>query len=95
MWLVNYGKGLAMQQSPFKTRRKKENPNMNSDQVLMTRDVSRLLDVAPETVRQMVRAGKLSADRTAGGIRIYKRGEVERLAAKRREQQLMGRRSAG
>ena len=52
---------------------------------LSVADASRLLDVTPQTVRLMVRRGVLTvAARTVGGIKLFRREEVERLVAVRR-----------
>ncbi|MDP9370914.1 MAG: helix-turn-helix domain-containing protein [Chloroflexota bacterium] len=53
------------------------------EQLLSVADASRILGVVPATVRAMERAGRLPALRTASGIRLFKRGDVERLAAQR------------
>jgi excisionase family DNA binding protein len=53
---------------------------------LSVADASRLLDVTPQTVRLMVRRGVLAvAAQTVGGIKLFRREEVERLVAVRRE----------
>jgi excisionase family DNA binding protein len=52
---------------------------------LSVADASRLLDVTPQTVRLMVRRGVLAvAAQTVGGIKLFRREEVERLVAVRR-----------
>ncbi len=53
------------------------------DEYLSVADAARILDVVPATVRQMERSGRLPARRTAGGIRLFCRADVERLAAAR------------
>ncbi len=53
------------------------------DEYLSVADAARILDVVPATVRQMERSGRLPARRTAGGIRLFCREDVERLAAAR------------
>lgn len=53
------------------------------DQLLSTGDVARRLGVSSEFVRKLVRTGKLAAMRTAGGQRIFRNEDVERLAAER------------
>jgi excisionase family DNA binding protein len=53
---------------------------------LSVADASRILDVTPQTVRLMVHRGTLRvAAKTVGGIQLFRREEVERLAAERRE----------
>jgi DNA-binding transcriptional MerR regulator len=55
------------------------------DLYLSVADASRLLDVTPQMVRLMVRQGVLTvAARTVGGIKLFRREEVERLVAVRR-----------
>jgi excisionase family DNA binding protein len=55
-----------------------------ADQILYSAiDVARALNVSTQRVRQLVDAGKLSAMRTPGGQRIFRREDVERLKAQR------------
>jgi excisionase family DNA binding protein len=49
------------------------------DDFLSAADAARLLGVVPATVRQMERDGRLPAQRTAGGMRLFRREDVERL----------------
>ncbi len=53
------------------------------DTYLSVADAARLLGVVPATVRQMERDGRLPAQRTAGGMRLFRREDVERLVAQR------------
>jgi excisionase family DNA binding protein len=53
------------------------------DDFLSPADAARLLGVVPATVRQMERDGRLPAQRTAGGMRLFRREDVERLAQER------------
>ena len=50
---------------------------------LLTSEVARILDVSPETVRLWERLGRLPALKTARGVRIFDRRDVERLARER------------
>ena len=51
---------------------------------LSVADASRILGVTPQTVRLMVRRGVLSVSaRTEGGIQLFRRADVERLADER------------
>jgi DNA-binding transcriptional MerR regulator len=52
-------------------------------QLLTVGDVARELDVAAETIRLWERLGKLHAERTASGIRLFRRDDVERFAKER------------
>ena len=53
-------------------------------QFLTASDAARVLDVTPATVRQMHQRGTLpAAAETEGGIRLYLRRDVERLAKRR------------
>lgn len=54
------------------------------DTYLSVADAAGLLGVVPATVRQMERDGRLSAQRTVGGMRLFRREDVERLVAVRR-----------
>lgn len=56
------------------------------DTYLSVADAARLLGVVPATVRQMERDGRLPAQRTAGGMRLFRREDVERVVAERASQ---------
>ena len=47
---------------------------------VLTSEAGRILERSAETVRAMERAGILKAVRTATGVRIFNRADVERLA---------------
>ena len=55
----------------------------NADDLLFTTEVSRILSVSAETVRSWERRGILPALRTAAGVRLFKRSDVEDVARKR------------
>jgi DNA-binding transcriptional MerR regulator len=51
---------------------------------LSAADAGRLVQLTPSAIRQMERRGDLkAAARTEGGIRLFRRADVERLAKKR------------
>ncbi|MGH9460875.1 MAG: MerR family transcriptional regulator [Vicinamibacteria bacterium] len=50
---------------------------------LASKDVSQILGVGPDRVRQLADEGHLPFKRTQSGWRIYRRADVEKLAAKR------------
>jgi len=54
--------------------------------LLRTTDVAHRLGISAVYVRQLADAGKLHAERTEGGYRIFKAEDVERLAAERERQ---------
>ncbi len=56
---------------------------MDIHDLLSTADAARILGVVPATVRQLERNGRLPAIRTAGGIRLFRRADVERFARER------------
>jgi len=56
------------------------------EELLGPYDASKIAKVSPQTVRSWGDQGKLTVIRTAGGMRLFKRGEVEDLARKRRTQ---------
>ena len=57
---------------------------MEKNRFLSTADASRVLDVTPATIRQMVRRGKLPvAAMTEGGMHLFRRAAVEALARRR------------
>jgi DNA-binding transcriptional MerR regulator len=51
---------------------------------LLTSEVARELGVTPETVRTWERRGVLPAKRTVSGVRLFARGDVDRLIRRRR-----------
>ncbi len=54
-----------------------------SANLLSTSDAARLLNCTPENVRKLNRLGRLTAQRTLGGQRIFQLSEIERLLAER------------
>jgi excisionase family DNA binding protein len=50
---------------------------------LLTSEVARILNVTPETVRLWERIGRLHAVKTARGVRLFDRRDVEHLARER------------
>jgi DNA-binding transcriptional MerR regulator len=57
----------------------------DKDEFLGPHDVSQIAKVSPQTVRLWGNTGKLHAIRTAGGMRLFRRAEVEELVRKRTE----------
>ena len=53
------------------------------EELITTAGVARICGVAPDTVRLWERTGKLAATRTESGIRLFRREDVEREAARR------------
>lgn len=53
------------------------------EKLLTPGDVARICVVSPDTVRLWERKGKLRGLRTESGIRLFRRRDVERLAAER------------
>jgi len=51
--------------------------------LLSTADAAKLLGVVPDTVRLWNRSGRLPAMKTQGGIRLFRRDDVKRVAAER------------
>jgi len=54
---------------------------------VLTTEAARILGVSTETVRLWERKGILPAHKTTGGVRLFDRADVERLAAERRARQ--------
>lgn len=50
---------------------------------VLTTEAARICEVAPETIRQWERLGKLPALKTERGVRLFDRQDVERLARDR------------
>jgi DNA-binding transcriptional MerR regulator len=57
---------------------------------LTTNDVARLLDMAPPTVLYHERMGRLKAERTQSGIRLFDLAEVEAFAKMRKQKKAAG-----
>jgi excisionase family DNA binding protein len=55
----------------------------NMNDVLLTTEAAQLLHVTGNRVRQLEAAGQLPASRTSGGVRLFRRTDVERLARER------------
>lgn len=55
----------------------------NQDELLGVADAGRVLGVGPQRVRNLERDGRLPALRTVGGVRLFRRADVERLARER------------
>ncbi len=53
------------------------------DELMTAGDASKILNIVPATVRLLADAGKLPAVRTERGMRLFRREDVERLAAER------------
>jgi excisionase family DNA binding protein len=56
----------------------------------LTNDVAKVLNVSPDTVRRLERAGILPALKTSSGVRLFSRADVERLARERAASQQPG-----
>jgi excisionase family DNA binding protein len=50
---------------------------------LLTSEVARIFEVVPATIRLWERQGRIKAVRTNGGVRLFNRRDVERLARER------------
>ncbi len=61
----------------------------DTEQFLTVGDAARLLELSTSRVRQLAEQGHLQATRTAGGVRLFRRPDVEALLWQRREQQPM------
>ena len=58
-------------------------PNKAEPPFLLTSEVARVLGVTPETVRHWERVGRLPAQKTSTGVRLFDRRDVERFARAR------------
>lgn len=65
---------LALYRPSMKTR---------GEQLLSTSDAAKILNVSPDMVRYLERRGKLPAQYTLAGTRIFRLEDVERLARER------------
>jgi len=51
--------------------------------LMTTGEAARVLGLSPDMVRLLERDGRLPAQRTTNGLRLFRRGDVEELAAAR------------
>jgi DNA-binding transcriptional MerR regulator len=56
---------------------------LSRDRLLTTSDAARILNISPDMVRYLERRGKLPAEYTESGQRIFRLEEVEKLARAR------------
>jgi DNA-binding transcriptional MerR regulator len=63
--------------------------------ILGTTDVALRLGCSTERVRQLEREGKLPAEKTPNGRRVFKADDVERLATEREQQRKARNAAAG
>jgi excisionase family DNA binding protein len=69
---------------------------MEKNRYLSTADASRVLGVTPATIRLMARRGDLPvAAMTEGGIHLFRRAAVERLAKRRAKRKQQAERLGG
>jgi DNA-binding transcriptional MerR regulator len=61
-----------------------ETMNLKQSDQMLTGEVSRLAEVVPATVRLWEKQGKLTAIRTASGVRLFSRADVEAVLKNRR-----------
>jgi DNA-binding transcriptional MerR regulator len=61
-----------------------EKMNQKQSDQMLTGEVSRLAEVVPATVRLWEKQGKLTATRTASGVRLFNRADVEAIIKNRR-----------
>lgn len=59
---------------------------MKNTQILIASEAARILGLTPATVRYLENHGKLKALKTASGVRIFDRSQVELLARARAAQ---------
>jgi hypothetical protein len=62
-------------------------PPSKPNQPLLLVDAARILLVGERGTRVLADRGELPCERTPSGIRIFRRGDVERLAAERAKRQ--------
>lgn len=58
---------------------------MKNEELMTPHDASKIANVSAATIRLWADQGKLATIRTAGGMRLFKRGEVEAVVRKRQE----------
>ncbi|WP_224369026.1 MerR family DNA-binding transcriptional regulator [Hyalangium versicolor] len=70
-------------------------PTLNPNQLMTPSEAARLLGLTADMVRVLHRRGQLPAERTETGRRLFRRSDVEALAAERARTGKKGRRSSG
>jgi excisionase family DNA binding protein len=61
------------------------------DRWLTVSDVAKILGVTPDAIRGLDRRGWLRANRTLGGVRLFRSSDVERLRQRREKKRAAGR----
>ncbi len=59
------------------------------DDLMMAADAGRILRVSVDMVRLLARDGRLPFTSTVGGVRLFRRADVERLALERQTTRLV------
>jgi excisionase family DNA binding protein len=60
------------------------------DELMTVSDAGRILGLSPDMVRRLADEGRLRLMRTVGGVRLFRRADVERLAEERRASPVRG-----
>lgn len=60
------------------------------DELMTVSDAGRILGLSPDMVRRLADEGQLRLMRTVGGVRLFRRSDVERLAEERRASPVRG-----
>jgi excisionase family DNA binding protein len=61
-------------------------PVADPNDLLTPSDAARVLGLSPDSVRVLSDSGRLASMRTVSGRRLFRRGDVDRLAADRAQQ---------
>jgi excisionase family DNA binding protein len=56
------------------------------DDLMTVMEAARILGLSPDMVRLLHKGGRLAALRTTRGVRLFRRADVEHLAAERRKE---------
>jgi excisionase family DNA binding protein len=56
---------------------------VTGEPLIMVSEAARVARVSPDTIRRWEQSGRLEAIRTSGGIRLFSRADVERVAVER------------
>ncbi len=62
------------------------NTTAATSDLVLTSEAARILGVSAQSVRQWERMGRLSATKTAGGVRLFSRSDVEEMCRSIEEQ---------
>jgi len=83
---TNTAQSLSAPQHPQAPQPSNHNGQAHPDDLMTPSDAARVLGLSADSVRVLSDSGRLPAMRTVSGRRLFRRGDVDRLAADRAQQ---------